>query len=420
MAFEFRLLGEVEVVADGRPIDIGHARQRCVTAALLVDANRPVSIDQLADRVWGSQPPQRYREVLYSYVSRLRRVLNAAENAAVQRGRDGYVFSVDPAAVDLHLFPALLDRARADDDASALALFEQALGLWRGEAFGTLDSAWLATVRACLDKQRLAAELDRNDARLRCGQHHGLAADLPSQVARHPLNERLTGQLMRALYHSGQAAEALDAYRRLRRRLVDELGVDPGPDVQRLELAILRNELTPVNGVKTCAAAKARAGPAPRPVLEPVPLGRLPDTTRPAVLVCLLVLLILLGSAVVARWTGNGAQPVQRVQVGNVSPWAHLHTEPRDDCAEQECEVPSAEIRPADYVVVFCYTSGDMMADVNGVRSTAWYGTQLANGDIAYIPEVYLESHYRGGLELPRCTTGARHSAGKSEPMEAT
>jgi DNA-binding SARP family transcriptional activator len=184
MVVEFRLLGDVEACIDGRVVDVGPARQRCVLAVLLVEVNQTVSIDQLLDRVWGDHLPHRPRDTLYSYLSRLRRVLSAADEVEVVRQSGGYALAVDARAVDLHRFRYLVAQARAaDDEQRATPLFEQALGLWRGEAFARLDTPWINACRDTVERERLAAELDRNDLALRHGQHSRLLPGLSTQAA---------------------------------------------------------------------------------------------------------------------------------------------------------------------------------------------------------------------------------------------
>ncbi|MGW2180729.1 AfsR/SARP family transcriptional regulator [Streptomyces sp. NPDC001732] len=239
---EFRVLGRVEVVIGGRAGHVGYARQQCVLAALLVDIGRRVSVDQLIDRVWGERPPQRARDALYSYLSRLRRVL-APAGTGIERCDGGYLLRAQEDAVDLHRFRRLLERARTvDDDAQADDLYGAALGLWRGEPFGSADSPWIHRLRQGLHQERLAAESDRGDRALRCGRHTRLLAELPVRIEEHPLDERLVGQLMLALCRVGRPAEALDHYRRLRHRLAEELGVDPGERLQRLHQDVLTGD----------------------------------------------------------------------------------------------------------------------------------------------------------------------------------
>ena len=259
MVVEFRLLGDVAALVDGDPVDLGHVRQRCVLAVLLVEANKTVHIDQLLERVWVDRPPQRAHSSLYSYLSRLRRCLSSAEGVGIARQRGGYLLTVDPMAVDLHRFNELVSRARrASDDDHALRQFDEAIGLWRGEAFAPLDTPWFNVLRTALDQGRLAAERDRTDAALRSGQHSTLLSELSRCVAEQPLDERLAGQLMLALARSGRQAEALDHYQRIRHRLADVLGVDPGPDLQELHLRILHGD----REFAASAVPRATAGPA--------------------------------------------------------------------------------------------------------------------------------------------------------------
>ncbi|WP_461119220.1 AfsR/SARP family transcriptional regulator [Saccharothrix stipae] len=234
---DFRLLGDLEVRVDGEPVDPGPSRQRCVLVALLVDADRVVPVDRLVDRVWGEDPPLRARTVLQSYLSRLRGVL-ATPDLVVAR-RPGYVITVDPAAVDLHRFRRLVARAREVGDEQALPLLDQSLGLWRDRAFGLLDTPWLIGLRDALDRERLEAELDRNDIVLRRGGHAELLPALTARAAEHPLDERLAGQLVLALHRAGRSAQALDRYERVRGLLAEELGVDPGPALRRMHQQVL-------------------------------------------------------------------------------------------------------------------------------------------------------------------------------------
>jgi predicted ATPase/DNA-binding SARP family transcriptional activator len=240
MTVEFRLLGDVEACLDGRPLDTGHTRQRAVLAALLVDVGRPVPAEQLIDRVWADRPPYRARNALSAYVSRLRGVLTGADGVRITRGPGGYLLATDPLTVDLHLFRHLVSRARAADrPAEAAALFAQALDLWQGAPFPAVDVPWFADVRTALEAERLAALLDRNDAALGAGRHAELLGEIGAAAAAQPLDERLAGQLMLAQYRSGRQSDALSTYQRIRRRLVEELGSEPGPALRRVHQQIL-------------------------------------------------------------------------------------------------------------------------------------------------------------------------------------
>ena len=243
MGVEFGLLGDVEVRVGGHPVEVGHARQRCVLVVLLVEANRGVSVDQLVDRVWGDRAPHCARETLYSYLSRLRQALSQIGEVDLVRQSGGYVLAVDPMAVDVHRFGHVVAQARAaGDEDRALVLYEQALGLWRGEPCAGLDTPWVNALRDALERDRFAVELDCADLQLRRGQHGWLLSELSTRATVHPLDERVAGQLMLALYHNGRQAQALEHFHQLRVRLAEELGIDPGPGLQRLYEQILTTD----------------------------------------------------------------------------------------------------------------------------------------------------------------------------------
>ncbi|MEU2281568.1 BTAD domain-containing putative transcriptional regulator [Streptomyces sp. NPDC013178] len=277
MPVRFGMLGTIEAWWDGVPMDVGHARQRRVLGVLLTDAGRVVSADALVDRVWGESAPRRGREVLYGYVSRLRRAM-AEPGLDIVREQGGYRLAVEAGAVDVNQFRSLADRARgAHGDEQAVAWWEAALGLWRGEAFAGADTPWFNTLRDVLHAERLAAQLDMADIRLRLGQHRRVVNELSPLAEAHPLDERLTGQLVLALYRCGRAADALDVYHRTRQLLGEELGLDPGPVLQQLHQDILTaaDRLAPAPEVAP-RGPRARAG-APR-VERPQPLvGRVEE-----------------------------------------------------------------------------------------------------------------------------------------------
>ncbi|MER6784053.1 BTAD domain-containing putative transcriptional regulator [Streptomyces sp. NPDC000658] len=283
MTVEFKLLGSVEAHAEGRVIDLGHARQRCVLAVLLVEANRVVSVDQLVERVWADRHPQRVRNTLYGYLSRLRGALAVFEEVDIVRRSGGYVLDVEASAVDLHRFHDLAGRARAavrdERDEQAAALFEQALGLWQGAALAGLDTPWVNALRDALDQERMAAELDHTDVRLNRGGHAGLLAGLSARVEAHPLDERLTGQYILALYRCGRPADALAHYERTRLLLAGELGCDPSLPLKRLHQQILTCDPAlnvPAAGLAAGRAPRSPPAPAPHPsaLLSPAPAAR--------------------------------------------------------------------------------------------------------------------------------------------------
>ncbi|MER5435554.1 BTAD domain-containing putative transcriptional regulator [Streptomyces sp. NPDC002588] len=267
MTVEFGVLGSVEAGMDGRPVALGHTRQRGVLAVLLVDVNRLVTTDQLMDRVWGDAPPRRARTTLHSYLSRLRQALAATKGAVIARQPGGYVLSTDSTVtVDLHSFRRLVAQARAtDDDAQASVLYEQALQLWRAEPFATLDTPWINALRDTLVQEQVAAQLDLGDVRLRLGQHATLLPELSARAEAHPLDERLAGQLMLALHRCGRSAEALDHFHHTRGRLARDLGIDPSPALRDVQAAVLRQDSAPAPLPATLAV--------PREVPAQLPLG---------------------------------------------------------------------------------------------------------------------------------------------------
>jgi DNA-binding SARP family transcriptional activator/Tfp pilus assembly protein PilF len=257
---EFRVLGPVEFVVAGRVVPAGHPRQRCVLAVLLIEVNRTVPTEQLIDRVWGENPPNRVRNVLSGYITRLRTVISAGETS-LDRRPGGYALSADPGLIDLHRFRDLVTRGRAAQDPELLS---EALQLWRGHAFADTTSDWLVNMRATLENERLEALLRRNDLLLGRGGHAELLAGLHDLAIAHPLDERVTRQLVIALYRCGRQADALAAYAKARGLLRDELGLDPSPESQALHRQILGND-------PALTAAPPPPPPAPRPVPRQLP-----------------------------------------------------------------------------------------------------------------------------------------------------
>jgi DNA-binding SARP family transcriptional activator/tetratricopeptide (TPR) repeat protein len=241
MVVEFHLLGDVQADIDGRLVEFGHARQRCVLATLLLEANQVIRGAELVSRVWSDrQLPTHPANALQTYLTLLRRAFNGSAEVAIEWQSPGYRLIVDPKVVDVHRFRDLLTDAHSvTADERKADLIEQALRLWRGEPFATLDTSWLNTVRATLEKQRYTAQLDLTDIQLRRGQHAMLVPSLYDLAGAHPFDERLAGQLMLALHRSGRTSDALSYYQDIRRRLTDELGIDPGPQLRTLHQQVL-------------------------------------------------------------------------------------------------------------------------------------------------------------------------------------
>jgi DNA-binding SARP family transcriptional activator/tetratricopeptide (TPR) repeat protein len=247
---ELQLLGAVELRSCGRLVDAGPPRQRCVLAALAVDVGRPVLVETVVDRVWGEHPPQRVREAVYVYVTRIRKLIDEANNgdgadgALVRRSR-GYVLDLDPDQVDVHRFRRLVRQARepAVPEERRLVLLRAALDLWRGTPLAGVPGDWAAAMRARCQQEHVDAATAWADAELGAGNSAGVAGPLAALVERHPLAESLVAALMRALHAAGTSAQALELYRQTRDRLVEDLGVEPGPELQDVHQAILRGDL---------------------------------------------------------------------------------------------------------------------------------------------------------------------------------
>ncbi|SFW83136.1 AfsR/SARP family transcriptional regulator [Amycolatopsis australiensis] len=240
---EFRVLGAVEATADGAPVDLGSRKQRLVLAVLLLEAGRPVSLDRLVDLLWPTAPPASARNTVQALVSRLRAVFRAADGPELITEGPGYVVRAAPETVDAHRFTALVRRAREAGDEAAVALLDEALGLWRGDALaGTAPADVAERLLAGLHEARWSALEDRIDAQLRLGRGRDVLAELTTLVAAHPLRQRFVGQLMLALHREGRTDAALAAYRELRARLATGLGLDPAPELTRLHSAILAGD----------------------------------------------------------------------------------------------------------------------------------------------------------------------------------
>jgi DNA-binding SARP family transcriptional activator/tetratricopeptide (TPR) repeat protein len=243
-AVQFRVLGEVEVHVAGAPMPIRGARLLTLLAVLLVEANRPVTADQLVERVWGTvRQPARPANALQTQVTLLRRALVPVADVSIEwQAVSGYRLAVDDSTVDVHRFHSLIDQARTADADRSASLLTDALGLWRGSPFAGLESTWLAETRAALGRQRLAAQIQLNDLHLRQGRHVALLPSLTDLADEHPLDEHLAGQLMLALYRSGRASDALDHFHQVRHRLNEELGTDPNAALKQLHQRMLNQD----------------------------------------------------------------------------------------------------------------------------------------------------------------------------------
>jgi DNA-binding SARP family transcriptional activator/streptogramin lyase len=236
---EFRVLGPLEVEEDGRVLKLGGGKQRALLALLLLHANEAVSRDRLIDELWSSRPPETASAAIQVYVSQLRKLLG---RDAIVTQPPGYLIRIQEGTLDLERFEASVARARGVPPDEAAELLRHALALWRGSPLAELEGSFARPERAQLDEQRLSALEQRIDADLELGRHTQLVPELEGLVREHPLREHLRGQLMLALYRCGRQAEALDVYRTGRRLLNEEVGLEPGEELRRLERSILMQD----------------------------------------------------------------------------------------------------------------------------------------------------------------------------------
>jgi DNA-binding SARP family transcriptional activator len=280
---EFRILGPLEVLEDGRPLALGRLKERIVLAVLLLHANEFVSRERLIDELWGVAPPATARKAVNVYISKLRKALTRDGHDPISTADGGYRLVVDSDLLDADRMRGLVAAARkqtADGDSEAASrLLQDALAFWRGPTLAglTLESFGRDEVGQ-LDELRLTVLMDRIDCDLAQGRHEDVLGELQVLVREHPLRERLRAQQMLALYRADRQADALDAYQQARHDLIDELGIEPSESLQRLQQAILRHD--PALEMPAGTAAANGAAPAPVPAEEYVP-AVLPARPRP-------------------------------------------------------------------------------------------------------------------------------------------
>ncbi|MGW2420908.1 BTAD domain-containing putative transcriptional regulator [Streptomyces sp. NPDC001709] len=240
---DFRILGCLQVWDGDRLIDIAADKQKAVLAVLLLRAGQTVPVHELEDQVWGDAPPAKARNTLQAYVYRLRQVLKFDSDTALLTEAGGYRLMLPDGALDLHRFEDLTDRGRAaiktgraDEGAAAL---QAALDLWRGHALADVSATAIQDDVQRLEDLRMAVEEDAVEAALALGRQAAMVPRLETMVGAHPYRERLWALLMVALCGTGRQADALAAYGRVRARLREDLGIEPGPQLRQLQRDIL-------------------------------------------------------------------------------------------------------------------------------------------------------------------------------------
>ncbi|MFF7647698.1 BTAD domain-containing putative transcriptional regulator [Streptomyces canus] len=277
----FHLLGPLEVLetaAADRDATPRAAKHRVVLATLLVRAGEPVPTETLISELWGGTPPRTATTTIQVYVSQLRKLLGLADSdearQAIVTRRPGYLFRLDPGRLDLTCFETLYKQgvaaAERQEHAEASELQRQALTLWRGRFLAdTAAGPVLSAEAARLSEMRMASLEQRIRADLHLGRHHELLGELRAATAEHPLREELHAHLMVALYRCGRQAEALTVFSALRRTLVNDLAIEPGPALQQLQQRLLSGD------PKLLHTAQHRTQPV-APVPQPPLMGHLP------------------------------------------------------------------------------------------------------------------------------------------------
>src|SRR2546423_1508963 len=317
---EFRILGPLEVVEDGNPVALGTLKERLVLGVLLLHANEFVSRERLIDDLWGDAPPPTARKAVNVYLSQLRKALTRGGIDPITTGPGAYRLDVDVEDVDAGRMQILVASARelaaTGELENAAERFREALSLWRGPTLAglLLESRGRDEV-AQLDEFRVATLMDRIDCDLALGRQEQVLGELDVLVREHPLRERLRAQQMLALYRAGRQADALDAYAEARGSLVDELGIEPSPALQRLQQAILRHDASleaPAGTAAGNGGAPAEAAPPPTPAARPEVrrLRRLRPRRWQLALAGLVILAASVAAAIVSGSSGGSPHVV--------------------------------------------------------------------------------------------------------------
>ncbi|HEY0540311.1 MAG TPA: BTAD domain-containing putative transcriptional regulator [Actinoallomurus sp.] len=288
----FAVLGPVRAWRDDTELELGTPQQRAVLAVLLLRRGRTATAEELVDALWGEEPPTRALTALRTYASRLRAVLEP-ERAARQKATvmvseaGGYALPLPRTALDLTVFEdgiaAAEEARRAGDAAAAAGSLREALGVWEGEPLCGIHGAWAEAHRVHLDEQRLTALETLYAIELEMGRAAESVADLTELTTEHPLRERLRGLLMLALYRCGRQAEALGVYADTRRVLVEELGIDPGPELAGLHAKVLAGDASLTELPDPPEPARVREPPQPPPTPAQLPADVADFTGRTAI-----------------------------------------------------------------------------------------------------------------------------------------
>lgn len=366
------LLGDLSVVVDGRLCRITAPKQRAVLAHLALEPGVAVSADRLLTNIWGDDQPAGGPKAVAFQVTKLRDALEperVGEGSMILTSTSGYLLDVDPRSVDLHDAAAMIDDAAASldhDPAKAAGLAEDAMGLWRGAPFAdVLSSPVLDDERRRIDLLHQRLQVIAHEAGLALGDHAAILPDIAQLAARHPLDEQIAALYLRALDGSGRTADALRAYGELRDRLVDELGIDPSPELQRLELSLLEREAPPPTRATSPQPAKGVGLPAPTTSL----IGRVDEIEA-------IVEQLADDECRSLTLLGPGGVGKTRLAIAAASRWADLYRQPVWFCALASVDSTSPMIEP--FAAAVGFTVDDHMASMPGMDDRTQFLDYLA------------------------------------------
>ncbi len=244
---EFRILGSLELYVGRMLLPLGPPKQRAILLPLLLEPNTPIGFDTLVERVWDENPPTDVRNVVYTYVTRLRRMLERAEQCSgssdrvrIVRQNGGYLLSIAPNRIDLHKFYSLTEKAKQEDNRTLRAHMQKAaLALWTGRPIANISGDWAARIREWLERERLDAMAEWAETEILLGNSAALITELRREMANNPHAELVIEKLLRALMQSGRTIEALELYATARVRIVETMGAEPGPRLREIHRALL-------------------------------------------------------------------------------------------------------------------------------------------------------------------------------------
>ena len=377
---EFVILGSIAVHRDGERVNLGGPKQRALLAMLLLQANDVVSRDRLIEGLWGERTPATASRNIDSYVSRLRGVLGRDR---IERVAPGYRVRVEAGELDLDRFETLLEdgrrRAGEGDTRAASAMLREATELWRGTPLADLVyEPFAAAEVARLEERRLLAVEERVQADLALGGGAELVGELERLVVEHPFRERLVVGLMLALYRAGRQRDALEAYEAGRRRLVTELGLDPGPELQEMQRKILAHDPSLDAPIDTAAEDRGARRPATR--------------TRAAVAVAAAAIAVSVAIGVVLGTGGTSASPNAEGSNGLIV----LSTDSRETSVGVELEAAPAAVAHFEGAVWFADATGGVLSQVDvesaavvdRVRVQSGVGALVAGADALWAANV--------------------------------